>query len=42
MEPDEGHHLVREVFGGLDLGVVSLAGTLGGVGGVIANETRRR
>lgn len=28
VEPDEGDHLVREVFGGLDLGVVGLAGTL--------------
>lgn len=28
VEADEADHLVREVFGGLDLGVVSLAGTL--------------
>ena len=28
VEADEAHHLVGEVFGGLDLGVVGLAGTL--------------
>lgn len=28
VEPDEADHLVREVFGRLDLGVVGLAGTL--------------
>lgn len=30
VEPNEADHLVREVFGGLDPGVVGLAGTLGG------------
>lgn len=30
VEPNEADHLVREVFGGLDPGVVGLAGTLVG------------
>lgn len=28
VEPDETDHLIREVFGGLDLRVIRLAGTL--------------